>query len=127
VEATFIVTRGPVAIIDDDEGVLDSLRFLLEVAGYDVAVYLSAQEFLEDGADKPRCLILDHHMPRISGLDLAARLRARGDGVPVLLITGAPTPGIVARARQLGIAKVLAKPLAEDDLLGFVSEHAIGS
>lgn len=121
------MTRGPVAIIDDDEGVVDSLKFLLEVAGYDVAVYLSAQQFLEDGGNKPRCLILDHHMPRISGLDLAARLRAAGDGIPVLLITAAITPAIVARAGQLGITKVLAKPLAEDDLLGFVSQHGIAS
>lgn len=109
-----------VAIVDDDSAVLDSLKFLLEVVGYRVATYASAQTYLSDGAISPACLILDQHMPGMTGLDLVQRLRDDGASIPVLLITGSPSPAIVARAAQLGIEKVLEKPPEEDDLLSFV-------
>ena len=114
---------GPVAVVDDDPAVLDSLKFLLELAGHPVATYRSAIAFLEDRTAQPACLILDHHMPRMTGLELAARLRAQGGGIPVLLITGSPSPAIIARAAELGIKKVLDKPPTEDELLSFVDAH----
>ena len=111
-----------VAIVDDDAAVRDSLRFLLGVSGYDVATYESAADFLA------RCdrsflagLILDHHMPQVTGLELAARLRAQGDQLPIMLITGSSSPAIAARAKALGIAQVLEKPPAEQELLRFVA------
>ena len=115
--------RGVVAIVDDDPGVLDSLKFLLELAGHAVATYTSAAAFLEDRDTKPACLILDHFMPQMTGLDLVARLRLDGVTLPVLLITSAPSPAIIARAAQLGIDKVLEKPLEERDLLLFLDAH----
>ncbi len=114
---------GAVAIVDHDPAVLDSLRFLLEVVGHRVATYASAAAFLADRATKHACLILDHHMPQMTGLELAARLRTAGEAIPVLLITGSPSPAIVTRAAQLGIEKVLEMPLEEDDLLSFVNAH----
>jgi len=113
-----------VAVVDDDQSVRDSLKFLLEVAGHRVGTYGSAMAFLEDQAVRPACLIIDQHMPQLTGLDLAARLRTDGVGIPILLMSGAVSPGIVARAAQLGIEKVLPKPPTEDDLLGFVNAHA---
>lgn len=114
---------GPVAVVDDDPGVLDSLRFLLEIGGYAVATYASAAAFLADRDVAPACLILDQHMPHMTGLELAARLRSEGASIPVLLITGSPSPAIVDRAAALGIEKVLEKPPSEDDLLRFVGAH----
>jgi len=114
---------GAVAVVDDDPAVLDSLKFLLEVAGHKVATYASAAAFLAERAAKHPCLILDHHMPGMTGLELAARLHADGSAIPVLLITGSPSPAIAARAAQLGIEKVLEKPPDEDDLLSFVDAH----
>jgi two-component system response regulator FixJ len=66
------------------------------------------------------CLILDHHMPEMTGLELAERMRAGGAGIPILLITGAPSPAIVARAAEVGINWVLEKPATEEDLLDFI-------
>lgn len=112
-----------VAVVDDDPAVLDSLRFLLEVAGHRVVTYGSAAEFLRNQASKPSCLILDHHMPEMTGLELAARLRNERADVPVLLITGSPSPAILARAAQPGIEVVLEKPPDDEELLQFVDTH----
>jgi two-component system, LuxR family, response regulator FixJ len=112
-----------VAVVDDDPAVLDSLKFMLEVAGHTVLTYGSAAAFLDDLTARPACLILDQHMPQMTGLQLATQLRTEGMGIPVLLITAQPSPAIIARAAQLGIEKVLEKPPAEDELLSFVDAH----
>ncbi len=112
-----------VAVIDDDPAVLDSLRFLLEATGHRVVTYSSAATFLADCGTPPACLILDQHMPQMTGLELAAELRAIGHGIHILLITASASPAIIARAAQLGIERVLEKPLREDDLLSFVNAH----
>jgi len=114
---------GAVAIVDDDPAILDALTFLLGLAGHRVCTYESAAAFLEDRPACPACLILDQHMPHMTGLELAARLRKEGSTLPVLLITGSPSPAIVARAAGLDI-KVLEKPPAEDELLGFVAANS---
>jgi FixJ family two-component response regulator len=60
-------------------------------------------------------------MPAVTGLELAARLRAEGNTVPIMLITGSISPAIYARAAELGIKKVLEKPLDEADLVAFIN------
>ncbi len=119
---------GVVGIVDDDPAVLDSLKFLLEVVGHRVATYASAEAFLSDGGGGtacpiPACLIIDQHMPRMTGLELTQKLRDDGADIPILLITGSPSPAIVARAAQLGIVDVLEKPPEEADLLNFVAAY----
>ena len=114
---------GTVAIVDDDPAVLDSLKFLLEVLGFEVTTYTSAHAFLDRGAARPACLILDQHMPGMTGLELVQRLQEQRSGIPVLLITGSPSPAIVRRAALLGVEKVLEKPPDEADLLNFVNAY----
>lgn len=110
-----------VALVDDDAAVRDSMRFLLEIVGHPIVDFPSAIEFLEQGdMEKISGLILDHHMPLMTGLELAEQLRKAGRKFPILLITGSPSPAIVARAAQLGIERVLEKPPSEPDLLHFV-------
>lgn len=109
-----------IAIVDDDRAVRDSLQFLLEVIGYEVTTFASAEAFLTADLQHVDRLILDHHMPEMNGLQLAEKLRADGSGVPILLFTGSPSPEIVARASGLGI-RVLEKPPGEEDILGFIN------
>ncbi|MBW4090061.1 MAG: response regulator [Proteobacteria bacterium] len=111
-----------VGIVDDDPAVRDSLHFLLDVSGYPAATYESAADF-EARRDRAGLagLILDHHMPLVTGLELVARLRAAGDALPVLLITGSPSPTIAAQAAALGVVRTVEKPPAADELLGFVA------
>lgn len=111
-----------VIVIDDDAAVLDSTRLILDAAGYDVGGYQSAEDFLRDGLHDPACLILDHHMPGMTGLELAAHLQRTGREVPILLVTGAPSPIIEEQAARLGL-RVLPKPVEEADLMDFVERH----
>ena len=111
----------PVAVVDDDNAVRESLRFLLETAGFTVVDFGSARQFLADAqTDHLACLVVDQHMPDLTGLQLVAQLRDRGILLPVALITGSPSPDLLQRAHELGVAKVLEKPLADDILLEFV-------
>jgi FixJ family two-component response regulator len=114
------VPSGQVIIIDDDGAVLDSFRFMLQAAGLQVATYLSAADYLESRLSSPCGLIVDQHMPHITGLELTEKLRADGIETPILLMTAQISPSIVARAAELGVERVLQKPPAEDDIMQFV-------
>jgi two-component system response regulator FixJ len=114
-----------IAVVDDDDAVRASLEFLLTVSGHKVAAYGSAADFLD------RCdlgnvagLILDQHMPQQTGLELLARLREDGRTLPVLLVTGSPSPEILARAGALGVDRVLEKPVTDEGLMEFVDRVA---
>jgi FixJ family two-component response regulator len=111
-----------VAVIDDDAAVLVSMKFLIELYGYKVTAYDSALGFLNDRQANQACVITDHQMPHMSGLELAELLDAQGDQIPIMLITASPTPAIVARAGLLGI-EVLEKPVRPEALLRFLSAH----
>ena len=110
-----------IAVVDDDNAVCDSLQLLLEVMGYSVETFVSAAAFLSANLQEIGRLILDHNMPHITGLQLAEKLRSDGVTLPILLVTGSPSPDIMARASVLGI-RVLEKPPSEEDLLSFINQ-----
>jgi FixJ family two-component response regulator len=115
-----------IAIVDDDTGVRDSLRCLLEVTGHRVETYGSGAEFLAQ-AD-PRhlaCLIVDQLMPHVTGLRLIEQLRRNGIGLPAVLITGGPADGLTKRAAELGV-KMLEKPLLVNDILDWAAAAETG-
>jgi two-component system response regulator FixJ len=112
--------RRTVAIVVDDPDVRSSLVFLLEVIGHPVRAFASTAEFLRADIRHIACLILDHHMPEMTGLHLAERLRNEGSLMPIMLITGSLSPHITAQAARLGIHKVLEKPPTDSDLVSFI-------
>lgn len=113
--------RHVVAVVDDDPAVRESLRFLLETAGHTVETYDSGTQFLAEAEPgRLACLVLDQQMPQITGLDLLAQLRARGLETPALIVASATGSNLARRATELGVAGVLEKPLAQDDLLARV-------
>lgn len=117
-----MIGGAKVAIIDDDAAVRESMCFLLELIGYPVVAYGSAFDFLAQvDTSGVAGLILDHHMPIMTGLELAAELRSQGRKFPILLITGSPSPAIVEQAARLGIHKVLEKPPREEELVSFIN------
>jgi two-component system response regulator FixJ len=110
-----------VAVVDDDDAVRDSLQFLLEAAGIAVVTYASAAQFLNEAVvDDLGCLVVDQHMPDKTGLQLVSCLRRRGITLPIALITGSPSPDLLRLAAELGIAKVMEKPLDDEVLVQFI-------
>ncbi len=113
--------RRPVFVVDDDPAVLQSLAFSLGTEGYDVSIYRNAKALLGVDALPARgCLIIDYILPDMDGLELARRLRARGIGLPVILITTNPGRTLLRRASAAGI-RVVEKPLLSDTLSEAVS------
>ncbi len=107
--------------MDDDDAVLESARFLLEVEGHAVEPFLSARAFLGAlAAHSFDCLVLDHHMPEMTGLELAQQLRAEGDPLPIMLMSSAVTVEMTTRAAEIGVQKVVEKPVSDEELMTFV-------
>ena len=94
--------RDIVAIVDDDDGVRESLRFLLEAAGYTVEAFAAAADFLNADHQNIACLLLDHQMPAMTGLELAKHLKLAEVAMPIVLMTGALSSAIAAQAVVLG-------------------------
>ena len=111
-----------VAVVDDDNEVLDVLRVLLKSAGHNVETYRSGNDFLTNASlDAIACLVVDQRMPDMSGVTLISTLASRGITIPSLLITGAHDAEITRAAETLGAMTVLEKPLSSQELLRFVA------
>jgi two-component system response regulator FixJ len=107
-----------VFVVDDDEGVRDSLRFLLKSVGLATKTLGSATEFLDSyDVDQPGCLILDVRMPAMSGLELQQQLNVRGATIPVIFITGHGDIPMAVEAMQHGAFDFLQKPFRDQDLI----------
>lgn len=111
-----------VFVIDDDDAVRDSLCVLLETHGFAVREYTSGTAFLHElPAERSGCLLIDVHMPNMSGLELLERLRERSFPMPVILITGQETADIRSAAAHAGV-RLLAKAVLPSELIGGVQE-----
>jgi FixJ family two-component response regulator len=107
-----------IAIIDDDEAMQDSLRDLMEAAGLVARCFGSAEEFLEsDLHGEAACLIVDVRMPKMSGLELQARLKEEECNVPVIFITAHGDARMRIQAMRRGAVEFLAKPFDHHLLL----------
>jgi FixJ family two-component response regulator len=111
-------TSKLISIIDDDEAMQDSLRDLLEAAGLAAQCFGSAEEFLKsDLHRKAGCLIVDIRMPKMSGLELQAKLREEECNVPIIFITAHGDARMRIQAMRRGAVEFLAKPFDHQLLL----------
>ncbi len=103
--------------MDDDQAVLASLKFALELQDLKVQTYASGSRLLDDGdlagAD---CLVLDVRMPEMDGFAVIAELAAREISVPVIMITAPLTQGLRRQAKAAKVFSLLEKPLTGDVL-----------
>ena len=106
-----------VYVVDDDEAVRESLKWLLEANRYQVVCYARAEQFLAN-YDPARiaCLILDVRMPGMSGLELQEQLIARGANLPILFITGHGDVPMAVATMKKGAIDFIEKPFNEADL-----------
>jgi FixJ family two-component response regulator len=101
-----------VLVVDDDPAVLNSLKFSLEIEGYEVAAFASARDFFRAGPPVAACLVIDQNLAEVSGLDVVGELRRRGIGMAAVLITSYPAALLRQRAAAAAV------PIVEKPLLG---------
>ena len=109
-------------IVDDDEAVRDSLRWLLEANGYAVRSFAGAEEFLAAyDPEQVGVLIADIRMPGMSGLELQETLIARKAPLPIVFITGHGDVPMAVSTMKKGAVDFLEKPFNEADLRALVA------
>jgi two-component system CheB/CheR fusion protein len=104
--------QNTICVVDDDEAVTDSLRVLLETFGFKVQSYGSTTEFLAERHRSAGCLVIDHYMPGVSGLDIVDDLQRNGVQIPTILMLGRLDDVTRQRATSLGVRELLDKPVA---------------
>jgi FixJ family two-component response regulator len=112
-----------VAVVEDDESYRAALQRLLKSAGFQVRSFASAEDFLNSGQQhETACLIADIRMPRMSGLDLQAKLNADHCPIPIIFITAHGDEQMRLQAMRGGAVKFLGKPFDCAILLESVQE-----
>lgn len=111
--------KATIFIVDDDEGIRDSLSLLLESAGMKrIAVHESARDFLDRATPVPGdCLVVDVRMPDMDGLELQQTLIGRGIDMPVIVMTGHGDIPIAVRALKAGASDFIEKPFSDDAMI----------
>jgi two-component system response regulator FixJ len=107
-----------IALIEDDEAALESLRLLLESRGMSVSAYPSAEAFLASSSEgPPECVVSDVRLPGLSGVELQRALKTQGSEVPVILITGHGDIAMAVTAMKDGAFDFVEKPYDAEHLI----------
>jgi FixJ family two-component response regulator len=112
------VGKTKVAVLDDEANMRSALARLLKTHGYDVELFETGGDFINAVRSRDLdCLLLDLHMPQITGFDVLELMAALRITTPVIVITGHDETGVAERVRKLGAANYLLKPLDEAVLI----------
>jgi two-component system response regulator FixJ len=110
-----------VFVVDDDQAMRNSLKWLIESIGMQVRTYGSADEFLSSYyPGRAGCLLLDVRMPGMSGLELQAYLARQQSRLPVIIITGHGDVAMAVKAMKSGAVDFIEKPFHDEDLLSSI-------
>jgi two-component system, LuxR family, response regulator FixJ len=111
-------------VVDDDASLRRALAFLLESAGWRVALHESAEAFLTAWRTPaaPGCLILDIRMPMMSGLELQRLMKTRGIRLPIIFLTGHADVSMAVEALKHGATDFIEKPFKDQLLLDAVAQ-----
>jgi len=119
--------QEPIVVVEDDDGMRRAFERVLNAAGFHALVFASAEALLQSSAaDSAACLVLDIHLPGLSGFELRRELARLGAGQPpVIFITGQDEPSARDQAEALRAAAYLPKPFAGRTLVDAVT-RAVG-
>jgi FixJ family two-component response regulator len=111
-----------VVIVDDDEGMRESVAEILRSVGTEAVGFGSTADLLAAQLpDRPGCLILDVRLPGLSGLELQSKLIAMGNKLPIIFMTGYGDVPMTVRAMKAGALDFLTKPFRDQEILDAVS------
>ena len=111
-------SRNVVLVVDDDAGMLRSVARLLRQFGYASLLFSSAEAFADHSDfEEAVCVLLDINLGDASGIELRLRLKAAGNSVPVIYMTGNDTPAVREAALQSGCLARLIKPFSAKSLI----------
>jgi FixJ family two-component response regulator len=112
-----------VSVVDDELSIRKALERLLTAASFEVRTFGSAKELLTSlDSFKPDCLVVDIHMPDVSGIDLQQHLQRSNRRIPTIMITAFDDAGIRTRCLALGAAAFLTKPLNGPTLIATIAK-----
>ena len=98
-------------LIEDDVPVAEVLASSFAVEGHETAIAYTSEEGLTRlGQDRPDVVLLDIHLPKMSGIDVLRKIRSLDQSLPVIIITGKATAREMAEARRLGVTDIIEKP-----------------
>lgn len=107
-----------ILVVDDDQGVRDSLARSLQYTGYEVSTAADGVEALAKlAAGRPDAVIMDVMMPRLDGLETTRMLRSNGNDVPILVLTARDSVNDRVDGLDAGGDDYMAKPFALDELM----------
>jgi len=110
--------RNVVFVVDDDAGILRSVARLLRQFGYASLLFSSAEAFANHSDfDEAVCVLLDINLGDVSGIELRLRLKAAGNSVPVIYMTGNDSSAVRTAAHQSGCLAYLTKPFSARSLI----------
>jgi FixJ family two-component response regulator len=111
-----------IVVVEDDSSMSQAIGRVLQAGGFDQVSYASAEAALEAGVAAADCLVLDIHLPGMSGLEMYRRLALAGEALPAIFITARDEPAVREEAEGLGEAvSYLPKPFSGGDLLNAVN------
>lgn len=119
--------QGTIVVVDDDDGARQAFERVLSAAGFHALAFASAESLLQSSAARSAaCLVLDIHLPGLSGFELRRELaRSGARQPPVIFITGQDEPAARGEAEALGAFAFLPKPFAGRALVDAVA-RAVG-
>jgi FixJ family two-component response regulator len=111
-------TAPAIAVIDDDASVRRALQRLLRSVGFAVETFATAREFLDAGRlSQTTCLVLDIHLPEMTGFELEEHLAISGSRLPIVFITAHDDGPMRERASRAGAIGYLRKPFDQEALI----------
>jgi DNA-binding response OmpR family regulator len=111
-----------IVVVEDDASMSQAIERVLQAGGFEAVSFASAEAALEAGAAGADVLVLDIHLPGMSGFELYRRLAQSGEALPAIFITARDEPAVRAESECLGGAgSYLPKPFSGRDLLDAVT------
>jgi len=110
-----------IAIVDDDEAILDAVQLVLEEQYWDIRTYTTGEEFLADLDNRePKCVVLDPHLPGLSGAEVARSVAEANAHIPIIGLTAQPTSPLASEVVDAGARVMLTKPVTSEELVDYI-------